>query len=138
MVNGKDKCKSEQDQVMEVCPNWALQKMAEDKSFRLKVQLIQKKEYDQAMAVSSYNEGRTVSDISNRTYVHGTREYLRPDTLWNDERYSNVTSDEIKAAKVRHEERLKAEGKFSPELNPMPHLYDHTGAQTYQEKPLYP
>lgn len=40
------------------------------------------------MQVSEYNKGRTVADVSNKDYIDGTRKYLRPDTMWADERYS--------------------------------------------------
>lgn len=72
---------------------------------------IQDQQYREAMNVSSYNVGRTVADVSSKTYVHGTSKYLRPDTMWNDDRYLTVTQDEIDAAKVRYNERLRAEGK---------------------------
>lgn len=36
--------------------------------------------------MSEYNKGRTNKDVSNKTWIHGTREYLRPDTIWADSR----------------------------------------------------
>jgi len=137
MINGKEKCEAEGDYVMGVCPDWALNEIRNQNRFEHKVQLIQKAEYDRAMAVSSYNEGRTVADISNKTHVHGTRHHLRPDTLWADERYANVTRDEVKAAKERYVARMKAAGKWDTPLKAEPHLYDSTGAQIRVEKPLY-
>lgn len=44
--------------------------------------------YRDCMQVSEYNKGRTVADVSNKDYIDGTRKYLRPDTMWADERYS--------------------------------------------------
>jgi len=41
-------------------------------------------EYHRAMAVSPYNEGRTVADVSDKTWIDGTRFNLRPDTVWAD------------------------------------------------------
>lgn len=137
MVNGREKCADEGNWVMGVCPNWALADIAEGNRFERKVMLIQRDEYNYAMATSPYNEGRSVGDISNKTHVHGTRQYLRPDTMWADERYRNVTRDEIKAAKERHESRLKADGRWDPELHPEPHMHDNTGAQMKVQKPLY-
>jgi len=89
------------------------------------------------MAVSSYNKGRTVADISNKTQIHGTRQYLRPDTLWADERYQSVTRDEVKAAKERHTARLKAAGRWETPLKPESYHPDNTGAQMKTEKSLY-
>lgn len=43
------------------------------------------------MEISEYNKGRTVADISNKNWTHGTREYLRPDTMWADERYVDIS-----------------------------------------------
>lgn len=63
------------------------------------------------MVEAPYNQGRTIADISNKTQIHGTRHHLRPDTMWNDERYINVTQQEVKEAKVRHEQRLREEGR---------------------------
>jgi len=39
------------------------------------------------LEVSEYNKGRTNKQVSNKTWIHGTREYLRPDTIWADERW---------------------------------------------------
>jgi len=59
------------------------------------------------MEVSSYNEGRTAADASDKTWTHGTRKHLRPDTVWADERYSKITQKEINEAQVRHSAREK-------------------------------
>jgi hypothetical protein len=29
--------------------------------------------------------------VSDKTWVDGTREHLRPDTMWADERYAKIT-----------------------------------------------
>ena len=64
--------------------------------------------YHKFMEVSPYNKGRDVSMISGKTWAHGTREYLRPDTLYADERYSNITQKEINEAKARVASRKEA------------------------------
>jgi len=46
-----------------------------------------------------------VADISKKTWIHGTRKYLRPDTLYCDARYANITQEEINEAKKRIAER---------------------------------
>ena len=43
------------------------------------------------MEVPSYNKGRTVADATNKTFFYGTRAILRPNTLWADDRYADVT-----------------------------------------------
>jgi len=44
------------------------------------------------MEISEYNKGRTLSDVEyDKTWIHGTRTYLRPDTMWPDERYRSIT-----------------------------------------------
>lgn len=135
-VNGKEKCEQEMQNVLELCPNWCLEDMRQQKRFEKKVALIQREEYNQGMAVASYNEGRTMADVSNKTHVHGTRTYLRPDTLWADERYRDVTKDEVMAARERQETLLKAEGRWNTPLG-HEHHYDTTGAQQKEAKPLY-
>ena len=48
------------------------------------------------MKVSDYNLNRSMKDVDDsKRYIHGTRKYLRPNTFWADDRYVNVTSDEI-------------------------------------------
>ncbi len=48
------------------------------------------------MKVSDYNLGRSVKDIDgSKKKIHGTRAHLRPDTIWADERYLDVTYEEI-------------------------------------------
>lgn len=137
MVNGKDKCQAEGDSVMSICPNWALAAIRNENRFETKVLLIQKAEYDTAMEVSAYNKGRCPAAVSNKTHVHGTRQHLRPDTLWADERYQSVTRDEVKAARARYEQRMKAAGRWDTPLKPEPYHPNSAGAQIKHEKPLY-
>jgi hypothetical protein len=54
----------------------------------VKVQLLANSRYRDCMEVSDYNKGRTVADISDKDFLDGTKKYLRPDTMWADERYS--------------------------------------------------
>lgn len=56
-----------------------------------KVRGIQNVIYRNAMDISPYNVGRTVADVSDKTWVDGTRTNLRPDTMWADERYRNIS-----------------------------------------------
>lgn len=57
------------------------------------------------MEVSKYNEGRTVANVSGKTWIHGSRKYLRPDSMWADDRYANVTLEEVEEAKARYNAR---------------------------------
>jgi hypothetical protein len=97
--------------------------MKDHKRQQKKFMKIQDNQYREAMKVSSYNVGRTVSDISNKTYTHGTAKYLRPDTLWNDDRYRNVTQEDIDAARIRYADRLRKEGKKL--VGPAAHVDTH-------------
>lgn len=60
------------------------------------------------MEVSSYNKGRTVSDVPLKSWEDGSRHNLRPNTLWADDRYADITAEEIKAAKERVNKRRQA------------------------------
>ena len=57
----------------------------------MKVQLLANTRYRDCMKVSEYNKGRTVADVSDKDFIDGTKKYLRPDSMWADERYSQVT-----------------------------------------------
>ena len=50
------------------------------------------------MDVPAYNRGRSVADIPARSWGFGAPYNVRPCTLWADDRYADVTDDEIKAA----------------------------------------
>lgn len=64
-----------------------------------------------AMEISSYNKNRSIKDVDGRKYwIHGKPPILRPDSLWADERYINVTEEEIAEAKKRVQARLDAKG----------------------------
>jgi len=43
------------------------------------------------MHVEDYNKGRTPADVSDKNWIHGTRNYLRPDTMYPDARYAEIT-----------------------------------------------
>jgi len=105
------------------------------------------------MRVEKYNEGRTPSDVSDKTWVHGTRKHLRPDTMWADERYSKITQAEIVEAKKRvaareagkhdkhddhhhHKEKLY-NGLPLPNSHPHGH-YDFKHQPMKQPRELYP
>jgi hypothetical protein len=156
MVNGKDKCEEESNDIIEICPNWALEGMKEAKRTWSKVEAIQNLQYHEAMRISPYNVGRTPKDVSDKTWIHGTRQYLRPDTMWADERYSKITQVEINEAKKRiaDKEAHKAHHDGSHHKKDHGHHddhkhggvshdhghghYDFKHAAVKQPRPLYP
>lgn len=70
MVNGASKCGSEGNDIVSVCPNWALDHMKEKNRFYQKAVAINNKVYASAMKEEEYNKGRTVADVSDKTWVH--------------------------------------------------------------------
>lgn len=83
----KEQCFNEKIGIMEVCPDHVLSALKEKKKWFLRAQVIDNATYKRAMSISPYNKGRSVSDLTLKTWVHGTKEYLRPDSYWNDDRY---------------------------------------------------
>lgn len=47
-------------------------------------------QYRDVMEVGPYNVGRTVANISNKTWADGAADKLRPDTMWADDRYVDI------------------------------------------------
>jgi hypothetical protein len=69
MVNGAKKCGGEAYDILSVCPNWALDHMKEKNRFHAKAVAINNKVYASAMKEEEYNKGRTISDVSDKTWV---------------------------------------------------------------------
>jgi hypothetical protein len=138
MLNGEEKCETEGQDILQICPNFILDQMRNNKLQKQYHQLIQKKEYNEATTVSDYNQGRSIQEVADwKRYIHGTRAHLRPDTIWADERYINVTQEEIDAAKVRHQARIeKMGGKGKKEIYKRPPI-SQVYSNSYTEKPLY-
>eukprot|EP01016_Furgasonia_blochmanni_P021905 TRINITY_DN2401_c0_g1_i1.p2 TRINITY_DN2401_c0_g1~~TRINITY_DN2401_c0_g1_i1.p2 ORF type:complete len:321 (-),score=116.07 TRINITY_DN2401_c0_g1_i1:191-1153(-) len=139
MINGDEKCEEEINNLMDICPTWALDTMKEKGRFLLKVRAIQNQQYRRAMEVAEYNQGRTPADVSDRTWVDGTRLKLRPDTMWADERYTKITQAEINEAKKRvaeREERKKKHGHH--DAHHEEHHHDPSRMAVKQDRPLYP
>jgi hypothetical protein len=146
MVNGQGNCANASQEILSVCPAWALDELKEKQRFLAKVSAINRLTYQSAMEVSDYNKGRTVADVSDRTWIDGTREHLRPDTMWADERYSKITQAEINEAKKRIEEKQRArtsklaqhEHKETTHEHAGEHHYDYKHVSVKHAKPLYP
>lgn len=102
MLNDRSRCGDEGQNMMEVCPNHVLEEMHRQKLETEFAKQIQIREFEEALRVSSYNVGRTITDVDpSKNFLSGTRKHLRPDSLWADDRYANVTLAEIEAAKER-------------------------------------
>lgn len=43
------------------------------------------------MTVSDYNKGRSVSDLELKTWRYGTKDNMRTDSYWSDDRYDPTT-----------------------------------------------
>ena len=109
MINGSDKCQQEEREFLSTCPNFALEDYRDAKIFQQKARMIQRQEYFQAMEVSSYNKGRSVSEVDgNKRWTDGAHPNLRPDSMWIDDRYVDVTQQEINAAKARRAQLTNA------------------------------
>jgi hypothetical protein len=52
----------------------------------LRAEVIDNQTYKRAMTVSDYNQGRSVSDLTLKTWEHGKQ--LRSDSVWQDDRYN--------------------------------------------------
>lgn len=138
MINGSDKCKDEENEFLEVCPNFVLNKMKNKKMKMAQARLIQMKEYNDAMELSSYNAGRSIRDIDmTKRWKDGTAEKLRPDTFWNDDRYINVNDEDIAAAKERVKERQIKEGYIRSNTVRHPKKLDKDYEAYSTEKPLF-
>lgn len=102
MINGTKKCEQEEREFLSTCPNFALEDYRDSKIFQQKARMIQRQDYFQAMEVSSYNKGRTVGEVDgNKRWTDGAVPNLRSDSMWIDDRYVDVTQEEIDAAKAR-------------------------------------
>lgn len=79
------------------------------------------------MEVPSYNKGRTVADVPLSNWNAGTKDNLRPSTLWADDRYADITDDEISAAQERIKKRRAA--------NPEPKYENKSYDRKYEAPP---
>ncbi len=137
MVNGTDKCNDEANNFLSICPNFILDSMRENKLRKIDNRLTQLREYEFAMSEGEYNKGRSLKDVDGRkTYVDGLRKNLRPNTIWNDERYIDVNQEDIDAAKQRHQARLDKQG-YKPKESILKTSIDKEYSHLVTEKPLY-
>ena len=78
-------CKDQKLSIMEVCPDHVLEGLREKKKWFARAETIDNETYRRAMQVSDYNRGRSVSDLSLKTWTFG--ENLRSDSYYEDNRY---------------------------------------------------
>ena len=90
------------------------------------------------MQVSDYNKNRKVTEVAGKTWIDGTRNYLRPDTMWADDRYADITQADINAAKKRIAERNAKRNIDPTHILETPPKYDFLHAERKVEKPIYP
>ena len=139
MINGEDKCHEEADAFLAYCPNPALSAMRNQKLMKEKHRQIQLADYRKAIEVSEYNKGRTIADVPRNVHRSmGTRYNLRPDTIWADERYANVTSEEIEAAKAKlgeHQKRVNV--RLNPDIKKIPHVDTNKQFVNNNDLPVY-
>jgi hypothetical protein len=59
----KNKCKHAGEDILAVCPSWALDKMKDNQRLKLKLEAQANLRYKRAMEVPEYNQGKTVADV---------------------------------------------------------------------------
>jgi len=89
------------------------------------------------MDVPEYNQGRTVADVPERTWADGERTKLRPNSIWADDRYVDITQKEVDEAKERVNKRNAARGIVTDTALHV-HTYDRTYEAPDKKIPLYP
>ena len=108
--DNKTKCQGEGNDILSICPPWALDKMKENNLLKLKMEAQTNAKYRRSMEVPDYNRGRSVADVPNKTWADGERSKLRPNTMWADDRYADITQTEVDEAKERVRKRNLAKG----------------------------
>lgn len=135
LVNGEAKCQEEADDFLQQCPNFALNTFRNNKLFNQSASAIQRKEYHEAIEVSKYNNRRSVANIKKSArYADGSAHNLRPDSMWADDRYSDVTLEDIKAARERV---LKRNGHIDLNKLTPPHKHSPDSAEYHHHHRLY-
>jgi hypothetical protein len=133
----KQKCSHEGEDILAICPSWALDKMKENQRLKLKLEAQANIKYRRAVEVSEYNQGRTVADVPHRSWADGERAKLRPNSIWADERYVDITQKEVDEAKERVRKRNLSKGHTSSSsvhIEP----YNRTFEAPSTKIPLYP
>jgi hypothetical protein len=75
-------CFNDKINIMEVCPDHVLEGLREKKKWYLRAEVIDNETYKRAMVVGDYNKGRSVSDLTLKTWDYGKAGNLRSDSIW--------------------------------------------------------
>lgn len=111
--------------------------MKENQRLKLKLEALANQKLKRVLEVPEYNQGRTVADVPARTWADGERTKLRPDSIWADERYVDITQKEIEQAKERVKKRNLVRGvKHNPGVHVEPYNRHYEAPSSHI--PLYP
>ena len=69
--------------------------MKDNNNLKLKLDAEANIKYRNVMQAAPYNQGKTIADIPSRTWSDGERSKLRPDSIWADDRYMDITQKEV-------------------------------------------
>lgn len=59
------------------------------------------------MKTGDYNKNRTLANVDgNKNYESGLKKNLRPNSIYADDRYVNISQEDINAAKKRYFARV--------------------------------
>lgn len=110
--------------------------MKDNNRLKLKLEAQANNKYRQVMEVSEYNKGRTVADVPCRQWSDGERSSLRPNSIWADDRYIDITQKEVDEAKERVAKRRLERGQV---FDKSVHIeaYDRTYEAPSTKIPLY-
>lgn len=111
--------------------------MKENNRFKLKLEAQANLRYKKSMEVPEYNQGRTVADVPLRSWADGERSKLRPNSMWADDRYVDITQKEVDEAKERVRKRNLSKG-YKPNTDVHYEVYDRTYEAPSTKIPLYP
>lgn len=111
--------------------------MRDNQALKRKLEAQANIKYRRAMEIPDYNQGRTVADVPSRTWSDGERSKLRPNSIWADDRYADITQKEIDEAKERVRRRNLARG-IKPDTSVHYEAYDRTFEAPSTKVHLYP
>ncbi len=111
--------------------------MRDNQKLKLKLQAQANAKYRRAIEVADYNKGKTIADIPLRSWADGERSKLRPNSIWADDRYADITQKQVDEAKERVKKRNLSKGV---KANTDVHIaaYDRTYEAPSTHTPLYP
>lgn len=135
--DSKDKCGQEGNDILAICPPWALDRMKDNQQLNSKLEAQANSKHQRVTAVPEYNKGRSVADVPARTWADGERSKLRPNSIWADDRYADITQKEIEEAKQRVKKRSVAKN-HKPDTTVHFQTYDRTFEAPSIKIPLYP